>query len=57
MLGGEIFEMKNGHSKHGSYWFPTFNSSEGVMALEFIKKQIDAGIKSSKGSFLGSGIS
>ena len=27
MLGGEIFEMKNGHPKHGSYWFPTFNSS------------------------------
>jgi hypothetical protein len=43
MLGGEIFEMKNGHPKHGSYWFPTFNSSEGVMALEFIKRQIDAG--------------
>jgi multiple sugar transport system substrate-binding protein len=28
MLGGEIFEMKNGHPKHGSCWFPTFNSSE-----------------------------
>ena len=53
MLGGEIFEMKNGHPKHGSYWFPTFNSSEGVMALEFIKKQIDAGIKAQKDHFWG----
>jgi len=29
----------------GTYWFPAYNSSAGVKALEFIKEQIGAGIK------------
>jgi multiple sugar transport system substrate-binding protein len=45
MLGGDILVMKNGHPVKGSYWFPAYNSSAGVKALEFIKEQIDAGIK------------
>ena len=45
MLGGDILVMKNGHPVKGSYWYPAYNSSAGVKALEFIKEQIDAGIK------------
>ncbi len=45
MLGGDILEMKDGHPTKGTYWFPAYNSSAGVKALEFIKEQIDAGIK------------
>jgi len=44
MLGGDILVMKSGHPLKGSYWFPAYNSSAGVKALEFIKDQIDAGI-------------
>jgi len=50
MLGGDILVMKNGHPTKGSYWFPSYNSSAGVKALEFIKEQIDAGIKPLKGN-------
>jgi multiple sugar transport system substrate-binding protein len=39
MLGGQILTYKNGHP------FPAYNSSAGVKAMEFIKAQIDAGIK------------
>jgi multiple sugar transport system substrate-binding protein len=45
MLGGDILELKDGHPTKGNYWFPSFNSTEGVKALEFIKAQINAGIK------------
>jgi multiple sugar transport system substrate-binding protein len=45
MLGGDILVMKSGHPIKGSYWFPAYNSSAGVKALEFIKEQIDSGIK------------
>jgi multiple sugar transport system substrate-binding protein len=45
MLGGEIVREKSGHPTKGTYWFPAFNSTEGVKALGFIKAQIDAGIK------------
>ena len=45
MLGGDILVMKTGHPTKGSYWFPAYNSSAGVKALEFIKDQINAGIK------------
>src|SRR5215217_6203879 len=48
MLGGEIVGWKSQHPTKGSYWFPTYNSTEGVKALEFIKEQIDAGIKPQK---------
>jgi multiple sugar transport system substrate-binding protein len=49
MLGGEIVVQKDGHPTKGAYWFPAYNSSEGVKALEFIKEQINAGIKPVKG--------
>ena len=45
MLGGDIIVMKSGHPVKGSYWFPAYNSSAGVKALEFIKEQVNSGIK------------
>src|SRR5919106_916727 len=45
MLGGEILELREGHPTRGVYWFPSYNSSEGVRAMEFLKQQIDAGIQ------------
>jgi multiple sugar transport system substrate-binding protein len=45
MLGGYIIEPRDGHPTEGVYWFPAYNSSEGVRALEFIKSQVEAGIK------------
>jgi multiple sugar transport system substrate-binding protein len=45
MLGGEILELREGHPAKGGYWFPSFNSSEGVQAMEFLKQQVDAGIE------------
>ncbi|MGB7954008.1 MAG: extracellular solute-binding protein [Candidatus Nitrosopolaris sp.] len=45
MLGGDIVVQKDGHPTKGTYWFPAYNSSAGVKALEFIKEQINAGIK------------
>ena len=53
MLGGEILKMKSGHPTKGSYWFPAFNSTEGVRAMNFIKQQVDAGIKPQKNHFWG----
>ena len=37
----------------GCYWFPVFNRTEGVKALEFLKLQVDAGIKPQKNDFFG----
>jgi multiple sugar transport system substrate-binding protein len=48
MLGGEILELREGHPTKGAYWFPSFNSSQGVKAMEFLKQQVDAGIKPQK---------
>jgi multiple sugar transport system substrate-binding protein len=45
MLGGEILEFREGHPTKGLYWFPSYNSSEGVRAMEFLKQQVDAGIQ------------
>jgi len=53
MLGGNIVELKTGHPTKGVYFFPTYNGSEGVRAMEFIKAQIDAGIKPQKNHFWG----
>jgi multiple sugar transport system substrate-binding protein len=53
MLGGEIVEWKSGHPTKGSYWFPAYNSTEGVKALGFIKDQVDAGIKPQKNHYWG----
>lgn len=41
MLGGDILNLKPGHPSRDVYWFPAFNSSEGVKALNFIKNQTD----------------
>ncbi len=48
MLGGEILELREGHPAKDGYWFPSFNSSAGVQAMEFLKQQVDAGIKPQK---------
>lgn len=53
MLGGEILQQKAGHPTKNVYWFPAFNSSEGVRAMEFIKLQVDSGIKPQKEHFWG----
>ena len=53
MVGGDIIAQKPGHPTKGHYWFPIYNSSKGVRALEFIKAQIDAGIKPQKNHFWG----
>ena len=53
MLGGEILKMKSGHPTKGNYWFPAFNSTEGVRAMNFIKQQVDAGIKPQKNHSFG----
>jgi len=45
MLGGDIIKIKYGHPGKGSYWFPAFNSSAGVRAMQFIKDQINVGLK------------
>jgi multiple sugar transport system substrate-binding protein len=32
MLGGEIVSIKQGHPTKGTYWYPSFNDTEGVRA-------------------------
>jgi multiple sugar transport system substrate-binding protein len=53
MLGGEILSPKQGHPEKGIYWYPSFNSSEGVRALNFIREQIDAGILPQRNHYWG----
>jgi len=53
MLGGDIVSIKQGHPTKGTYWYPSFNGTEGVRALNFIKEQIDAGILSQKDHYWG----
>ena len=45
MLGGKILELREGHPTKGVYWFPSYNSSEGIRALDFLQRQVDAGIE------------
>jgi multiple sugar transport system substrate-binding protein len=45
MLGGEILQLREGHPTKDVYWFPSYNSSEGIRALDFLKRQVDAGIE------------
>ena len=52
-LGGEIIKLKSGHPTKGEYWFPAYNGSAGIKAMEFIKTQIDSGIKPQKKHFFG----
>ena len=49
MLGGNIIELKGGHPTKGAYWFPAYNGTEGVRAMQFIKEQANAGIKPENG--------
>jgi multiple sugar transport system substrate-binding protein len=53
MQGGEIVKQKTGHPENGTYWFPTYNSTEGVRALEFLRDQVDTGIKPQINHFWG----
>jgi multiple sugar transport system substrate-binding protein len=53
MLGGEIMELREGHPTKGVYWFPAFNSSEGLRTMDFLKQQVDAGIKPQKEHYWG----
>jgi multiple sugar transport system substrate-binding protein len=53
MLGGNILAMKTGHPVEGTYFFPSYNGTEGVRAMQFIKSQIDAGVKPQKNHFWG----
>jgi multiple sugar transport system substrate-binding protein len=53
MLGGEIVDRRDGHPSKGIYYYSVYNSTEGVRALEFIKNQIDAGIKPQVKHFSG----
>lgn len=53
MLGGNILAMKTGHPIEGIQFFPSYNGTEGVRAMEFIKSQIDAGVKPQKNHFWG----
>jgi multiple sugar transport system substrate-binding protein len=48
MLGGQILEYKEGHPARGSYWFPAFNGSQGIRAMEFLREQVSVGIKPQK---------
>ena len=53
MLNGTILSQKEGHPTKGTYWYPTFNNEKGVEALNFIKKQIEVGIKPQVNHFWG----
>jgi multiple sugar transport system substrate-binding protein len=45
MLGGDILSLKGGHPMKGNYYFPAYNSTAGVKALSFLKRQVDVGVK------------
>jgi multiple sugar transport system substrate-binding protein len=53
MLGGDIVKLKSGHPTKGTYWFPEYNGSEGLRAMNFIKAQVDAGIRAQKNVSFG----
>jgi multiple sugar transport system substrate-binding protein len=53
MLGGEILEQREGHPKKSNYWYPIYNNDLGVKALQFLKDQVDAGIKPQINHFWG----
>ena len=45
MLGGSIVENRPNHPTKEFYWFPSYNSTQGVKALEFFKRLVNAGVK------------
>jgi multiple sugar transport system substrate-binding protein len=49
--GGDILTLKGGHPTTGSYWFPSFNGTEGLKALEFFKDIVDIGTTPQKQNF------
>jgi multiple sugar transport system substrate-binding protein len=53
MLGGEILEKREGHPAKSNYWYPIYNNDLGVKALQFLKDQVDAGIKPQINHFWG----
>jgi multiple sugar transport system substrate-binding protein len=53
MLGGYIVEPKDGHPTKGVYWFPAYNGSEGLKAMEFVRSQIESGITPQKEHYWG----
>ena len=53
MLGGEILEKREGHPTKQNYWYPTYNSELGVKALQFLKDQVNAGIKPQMNHYWG----
>ncbi|HEU5461442.1 MAG TPA: extracellular solute-binding protein [Nitrososphaeraceae archaeon] len=53
MLGGEILEKREEHPTKQNYWYPTYNSDLGVKALQFLKDQVDAGIKPQMNHYWG----
>jgi multiple sugar transport system substrate-binding protein len=53
MLGGEILEKREGHPTKNNYWYPIYNNELGVKALQFLKDQVDAGIKPQINHFWG----
>lgn len=44
MLDGAIVESRPGHPTKDFYWSPSYNSTQVVKALEFIKDQVQAGV-------------
>ena len=54
MHGVEILELREGHPTKGFYWFPSYNSSEGIRAMDFLKRQVDAGIEPQDRPYLDS---
>ncbi|HEX2487040.1 MAG TPA: extracellular solute-binding protein, partial [Nitrososphaeraceae archaeon] len=53
MLGGEILEKREGHPTKQNYWYPTYNSDLGIKALQFLKDQVNAGIKPQMNHYWG----
>ena len=45
MLGEEITELREGYPTKDVYWFPSYNSTERIRAMEFLKQQVDTGIE------------
>ena len=45
MLEGSIVERKTEHPTKGAYWYPAFNNTQGVEALQFLKDQVDIGLR------------
>ena len=56
MLGGEILEPREGHPTKGGYWFPSYNSSEGVQSYGVFEAASRCRDKTAKGAFLGTRI-